>query len=419
MKRAVLAVLALLLFGGTALAAEDLDFLVQEYEVAVRRRDPRGFARQEAILARIADLQTPGARAALLRLRDRRAQGHGRQMALILGALTRHAGPDDLDSTIRWVEGRRDALLLELLGPALAEIRSPTAWAALRGDLLRRATPPVKAQIVRALGLLKDREAVSALVHVLGDADIRVRTEALVALGLIGDRRAASLLIVFLKDADWRVRDATARALGHLGGPAAPPALCKALDDPSGHVVESAADALARLDSPCCIGRLIERLEALSPTDLRVADVLARALESITGKAFGLDTEGWKRWWAVVKDRPLVKDEMAPSERTVPGHTWYGFRIRSSKVAFVLDVSRSMGWSERLPTAQRELIAVLEALPRSTRFNVIAYSDTAIPWKEVIEEATPSAVRRAVRFTRRQKPISGTNTYDALRTAFA
>jgi Mg-chelatase subunit ChlD len=101
----------------------------------------------------------------------------------------------------------------------------------------------------------------------------------------------------------------------------------------------------------------------------------------------------------------------------VSGPRYYGFPVRSSRVAFVVDVSRSMSWNGRLETAQQELKQVLEHLPSGTRFNVLTYSDAAFSWAEKLVPATPENVRRAVRHVERLAPVAGTNIYDGLRLA--
>ncbi len=131
------------------------------------------------------------------------------------------------------------------------------------------------------------------------------------------------------------------------------------------------------------------------------------------------DPEWWRAWWWTVKDRtPFTKAIRKPGRKTVPGPSYYGFPVRSSKVVFVLDVSRSMGWNGRLDTAKKELIQTLAKLPRTTRFNLIAYSDRIWRWKPALTEAKPATVTRAIAFVRAQRALSGTNTYAALAAAF-
>lgn len=416
--------LGLLLLLAPPVRADELDRLEQEFEVRARRSDERGYEEQREILLAIADLETPQARKALEKIRDDWAERSWRRAGLVLEALVRHAGPKDVDRAIRWAEKSRDPLVVELLGDALGKTRSPTAVKYLWSDALRRATPPVKAQIARALGELKIAAAVPELLRVVQEKDVRARVEALLAVGAIGDKVATSPLEVFLKDEDWEIRAATAEALGDLRDPSALPALLDVLGDEHPRVVEAAAGALGKLGSPDAIDVLIGRLDAMYPKDIRVADALAGALEAITGKPYGIDASAWQEWWNVAREKAFEKETMPEGERTVPGIPYYGFRIRSSRVVFVIDESRSMGWNGRLDRAKRELIRVLESIPAdkklqaSTAFNIIAYSDGVDVWENKgIQPATAANVKKAVKFVERLSPDKGTNTYDALRLA--
>ena len=103
----------------------------------------------------------------------------------------------------------------------------------------------------------------------------------------------------------------------------------------------------------------------------------------------------------------------------MPGLPYYGFRIRSSKVVFVIVASRSMGWNDRLEEAKKELILVLESLPETTSFNILVYSDGISAWQKEIKPSTKSYVARAVKFVERLKPQTGTNTDEALQLALS
>jgi hypothetical protein len=191
-------------------------------------------------------------------------------------------------------------------------------------------------------------------------------------------------------------------------------------------VVESAAKALGALGSPKAIPPLVKRLGEVYPGDLRVADAIAGALETITGKPYGIDAPAWAEWWNAAKEKPFRKEETPPSERTVPGIPYYGFKIRSSRVVFVIDESRSMGWNGRLDRAKKELIRVLESIPDDkemqdkTFFNIVAYSDSANIWSNKgIQPAKRANVKKAVHFVERLHPQNGTDTYDALRLALS
>lgn len=425
MLAALLVVAATSVAGAGPAAADAVDDLVERYRAVAGRHDDEAYASQRASLFALADVATPAARRALERLvaAERGAPGgvsDRRRLLLLLAALVRHGGPAEVDFAVRTVEAERDPFLVSSLARVLGEAQEPEARAHLRGPALARAVPAVKAQVARALGAQGDPEAVVALLAVLREDDVDVRVEALLALGELHDASAAAPMVAFLGSPDAVQREAAARALGVLGSARAVPALLAALADPAPRVVESAAGALGLLGSPTAVTPLIDRLAVVRGKDLRVEEALERALVRLTGKPdLGADPDLWRAWWAENRDRTAGPTSNPNAPTTVSGPRYYGFPVRSSRVVFVVDVSRSMGWNGRLELAQKELKEVIEHLPATTRFNLVAYSDTAEAWGKALVPATPENVRRAVRFVERLAPVGGTNIHDGLRLALA
>jgi hypothetical protein len=79
---------------------------------------------------------------------------------------------------------------------------------------------------------------------------------------------------------------------------------------------------------------------------------------------------------------------------------FFGIPARGQSVVFVIDRSASMGLHGRLERARRELVAALERLPASARFQVIAYDRSAEPLvfagRRGLLPAEPSAVAAAI-----------------------
>jgi hypothetical protein len=399
-------------------ANTDLAALEIAYGAASGRADDEGYAAQRTLAEKISDLRSPDAQRALNRQLARAGAGDRRRAAILLAAIVRHGSPKDLDTVILWIETTRDPRLIDLLDRVVASALEPETRAHLRNEALPRAVPGVKAQLARALGAMGDAEAVMPLIAVLKEPNLVVRVETAGALGQLKDPRAQGPLLTMLRDPDARLREAAARALGALGRADALPHLVEALDDPVPLVVEAAAMGLSLLESPTVIAPLMARLEKANAQDLRLADALACALERISGKGFGCDVEQWRGWWAVVKDLPWQRVETQAGGGTVASVRYYGFPVRSSKVVFVLDVSRSMGWNGRLETARNELLQVLEHLPRTTRFNLVTFSDRAFVWEKSLVLASIANVQRASAYVRRQQPTNGTAAYEALQAAF-
>ena len=400
-------------------AGDSLQSLVNDYIASIGPRDEASYHAQAVALERIADLKTPAAQRTLGELLETYGPADHRRALLILRAQIRNGSPRDVDAAIRWIERRKQPLLVDLLHEVVGAAQVPATRAYIRDGALRAAAPRVKIQLIRGIGFSRDKGAVPALLRMLREEDRDVRVETLEALGRLQAERALPLIQVFLRDAMFELRDAAARALGLLGSRKAVPALLRVLADPESLVIESAALALGKIGDPAAIPALIDGLEANRETNLRLVDAFVEALHEISGKAIAPDPELWRAWWESAKDKPFEKASEPIGSTTIEGPSYYGFPVRSSRVVFVLDVSRSMGWNDRLKTAKEEIIKVLERLPRSTRFNLIVFSDEAVHWKGTagLKEASPGMVREAIRYINSRRPIRGTNTYDALMKA--
>ncbi len=97
---------------------------------------------------------------------------------------------------------------------ALGDIADPQAFEVL----LQHLDGPSRADVVTALGKLKDTRTVDALVSVLQDQDWLVRMNAATALGPIGSEKQTAALEVLLEDDVNVVREWAARSLETMTG---------------------------------------------------------------------------------------------------------------------------------------------------------------------------------------------------------
>ncbi|MDJ0974567.1 MAG: HEAT repeat domain-containing protein [Planctomycetota bacterium] len=404
--------------------------LERDFASALARHDARAYAEQRRILSEIADLDSPAAQLALRDLLSTHGSTGDRIRTLnLLRAVARRGHPEDLDEVIRYVERAHDPLLVASLAEVLAATQRESAQKHLMGKALKRATPLVRAQILPALGMIGRKDTSLAIIPHLKSDHLEVRIEAIGALGLLGDASSLGLLAPFANpaaEADWRVRRAVVRAVGMIGQQVKPDTARRALaillrtleKEPHERVIEMHAQALGMLGLPGAVEALIAGLEKYVESNLRLADAFGSALHRISGKPLGIDVDLWKSWWTVMKDQPFERVEQEGGGGTAAGVRYYGFPVRSSKVVFVLDVSRSMGWNERLDTAKDELKRTISKLPRSTRFNILTYSDEVRAWRARLSDAKPSNLRTASMYIGRQRPDNGTNSYAALAAAF-
>ena len=103
---------------------------------------------------------------------------------------------------------------------------------------------------IRALGLLRAKEAVPAFLAFLKSTEFTIRLNSVRALGLVGDSSAIPEIAALAEDLPWEVRNVAVQALGRLGAVECIPLLVRSLGDPSWWVRFSAAQALYALGEP-------------------------------------------------------------------------------------------------------------------------------------------------------------------------
>ena len=159
-----------------------------------------------------------------------------------------------------------------------AEIYGAAAVEPFLLALLERGSSSPRADIVEALGRLRDDRSLPGLLDALADPDAAVRQAAAGALGSLGHAQALAPLAVALKDGFWEVRRAAAAALGRLGGTEAVGPLADALADQDREVREAAVSSLDRLGDPAGIKPLVV---ALADPEIDIRQAAATALYKI------------------------------------------------------------------------------------------------------------------------------------------
>ena len=180
------------------------------------------------------------------------------------GGMTLHRAPDDWREIIlraRELAQRRDPQALDVLFPALRWRYDTARNEAVRllaslGDsavpALVRHMESAETAVERraaadALGLMKARRAVRALLRALEDPNMVVRRSASLALLRLGAKEAVRPICGLLSDESGGVRVLAANVLGRFRDPAAVPALSRALRDEQWYVRQAAASALGAI----------------------------------------------------------------------------------------------------------------------------------------------------------------------------
>jgi len=173
---------------------------------------------------------------------------------------------------------------------------------------------------------------------------------------------------------------------------------------------------------------------------------LGELLTRVTGQPFRSDGKQWQRWWeaegagwkfpseseiaALLRQRAEREERrVSRSFRGVPVDSrFFGLRIASLHVAFVVDVSGSMeeplpGMTSgkgptRMEVAKRELLVCLDALEAGTHFNILPFSGEASAWREEAVEASVQSFEEAREFLAGLGGLGGTNLFGGLELAF-
>ena len=165
---------------------------------------------------------------------------------------------------------------------------------------------------------------------------------------------------------------------------------------------------------------------------LRVRFELRRALRARSGRAFGLEPEDWRAWWASMRgggSRGVAPQSIGgPQESTEA--SFFGIRPASDRIVFVLDRSGSMneifagtvGVGERAPRkrwkeAQEQLFGFLEAIGPTARFDVILFHTIPEIWEGQLVPADASHVQDLRAWLGLQVPNGGTRLRPAIESA--
>jgi hypothetical protein len=298
---------------------------------------------------------------------------------------------DDADGERKVVAALREALW---------SFRDPKALEWLAGNGVRGSTvPAVRAAAAEALGLSgsADPVVIRSVRGALKDKEAVVREAALKAVARLQPKEEETLrdLAASLEDGRWNVRLAAARRLGDMAIPGA-------------------------------VDLLVARLPK---EEGRLARVIGDLLGCLTGQKFGVEPDGWRRWWEANRaDYVSGAKSLAPGASSsrpegggAEGANYYGIPVESKRILFILDVSGSMNKpggtdpkSTKHDEARRELLRCIKSLEGASAFGVFAFSDGVRKWKPGIVRAEAPVKEDAKKWIDALEANQCTNTYAAL-----
>lgn len=292
---------------------------------------------------------------------------------------------------------------------------------------------PVRAAAVRvAATRFEDGDAFEHLQRALEkDDDARVRMSALEALRAVLAERGESLEADVLESLD-------ALVLGRLA-------------DPDWGVQLFAVQIVGDRGFVRAVPHLINALSVASP---RVSEAIGDVLQSLTGENFDPYADVWAKWWEDNKERYAeeIRVQGKRGKREHPDVHVYGLPVKSDRVVFIIDTSKSMElpttnenpaekWKEKAPAtggdapppppppeeilsgpkidvAKHELKKALKKLPPTAKFNVIAFNSAVLVWKGEMMDASDKNKEDALQWVRALEPRGSTYIDGALRVAF-
>lgn len=351
----------------------------------------------------LAGFDDPGLNKKLLR-----GVGRGRGFERVLSVrLCRHIQDEDLEEKLVKLLRDKDERVVDEVLAILAERKVASALPELE-KLVEKSKDGLR--VTAALDAIyairgNDPEWIERLMDYVSSGDPDIRNSALEAIGRSRNPRFMEPLLLALDHELWSTRLAAARGLERMRQKEAVGALCSRIGKETG----------------------------------RMAHELAEILWRLTGKPFRTSGGRWKDWWdnegagfELVSESELRKIEREEEERRlrqISKTSFFGIRIESERVIFIIDVSGSMGeptrgryvgsdGPRRMDVAKRELVRCLEALDKKSLFNIVPFSDFASQWRKSITERTPEALEEAKDFLTKVDANGGTNLFGALRMAF-
>jgi HEAT repeat protein len=305
----------------------------------------------------------------------------------------------------------------------------------------------------QTLAARNDRDAIPDVQKVADKcrdrACIRAALDALVVLRG-NDPAWIEELVKLTKHEDAEVRALALTALGRTNDKAHVAKLAEALNDASWSTRLAALQGLESIHTKECIGPIIERM---GKEEGRILRAFVDTLWRMTGQPFDDKVQAWSNWWKASGEnfQPLTVEQVKKLEvseaewrmkqtthvetrsfedPTVKKTKFFGIRIISHHVLFIIDVSGSMNeqiTSEydgkagrtRIEVAKSELAKCIQGLEPTAFFNIVTFSSDVKRWFEGrLAAASPKNLDEARAYVSKLLPFGGTNTYGALREAF-
>jgi uncharacterized protein YegL len=375
---------------------------------------------------------------------------------------------------------------LRMLGDAL--LKECNNWWVVHRDLGLRSGEYSKLMLKVTNFTPEEEKALAKLREEVEEAEGKAKRErealdAVLAAVLSGPEALRKNILKRAPNGDWAYRAAALRIAGAtIKEPESARLLNKILPHDKDHRVRSiGVDALATAEEGwenLVVGRLADPvwgiqlqairiiterehhpavphlINALGVAKPRVQMALGAALKKLTGENHDAYADVWQKWWDDHKDdfesNPKMQKIRPSGAKDIE---FYGLRIKSDRVLFIIDISGSMQkptkndnpaerWRPAAPTtgdgkqppppppppeilsgpkinvAKHELKKAIKGLNKETTFNIIAFNHVASQWKPTMTAATEKNKADAYKWMRALSAKGNTYIDGALRLGF-
>ena len=301
----------------------------------------------------------------------------------------------------------------------------------------------VKLETIRVLGERKDKEALEDIRKAMAKDEKKDKESLAVymrAIGMIegGNDDYVNELLTYAKSDVRDLRNASIELLAEFDGDDHIEVFHEALVHPQWDTRMAALVAIEELRDRDSVGKIIERMPE---EDGRMLHEFSQTLFRLTGQPYGKSHGGWKAWWSKEgKDKDLIskselrkriKEEEIRRLKQRSKASFFGIKIISKRVIFIIDVSGSMNESmrtryvdqatgeTRMTVAQRELKKSIDNLDRGALFNLITFSSDVTEWLDEGVVGSEQKTRdEAKEYAEKLGAGGGTNIYGAMKAAF-
>lgn len=335
-------------------------------------------------------------------------RGRGAEKAFSIRA-TQHIDDEKIAKKVRRMLGDRDPEIAIAAIEAVAARKDREAIEDMEKLLEKTKSDEVREALLQGLSAIYDGENawVDRLMEFERSEVVDLRNAALLEIARLGRSNTDDVFLEALKHPNWSTRLVALEALVDRRESKLVPPIVEQMQEETGRMVVEFGDALFRL----------------------------------TGESFGRNPSTWKRWLddqggsiAIIDESEVDEIREEEEERRlkqISDASFFGIRIVSHRVLFIIDVSGSMieplraryageQGEPRIDVAKAELKKAVEALDDNALFNIAPFSTGVDTWlEEGVATSSEKSREDALEYVERLGAMGGTNLYGSLEYAFS